>query len=388
MLTELRFILLTIMILAGNITVSSQVKVRLYAGEKVNGVVIRVVAGNYNLLSEGISVKKLDPGDSFFIARENRGIAVTYGGDNGFVTSEVILSPMSDSSLFAIRQTVPGKRYTSFTGALQLSHDLGTLMVINETQLESYVAAVVEAEGGYNGHPQYYMAQAILVRTFTVMNMQRHSDEGYDLCDNVHCQAYHGVCTDPVIVGSVAVTRGLVVTNADTTLVFAPFHSNCGGITAPSDHSWLRPEQHLQSVTDPYCSLSRNATWQKTITVEEWIKALRANGYSGADQAIPLRIRNPSRAKTITADGQEISLSGIRNSLVFRSSFISVEKEGDNLTVNGRGYGHGVGLCQEGAMVMAKQGFSFYDIITFYFRDILITGVENAKKPVSINGLF
>lgn len=374
--------------LAGNMIVSGQVRARLYAGEKVNGVVIRVVSGNYDLSTDGNIVKRVVPEDSFFIARESRGIAVTNGGGNGFITGEVILAPLSDSSLFEIRQTVPGERYVSFNGTLQILHDMGTLIVINETPLESYVAAVVEAEGGYNGHPQYYMAQAILVRTFAVMNMQRHADEGYDLCDDVHCQVYHGVCRDPVILSSVAVTRGLVVTDTDTTLVFAPFHSNCGGMTAPSDHSWLRSEHHLLSVTDPYCSLSRNATWQKTVTVDEWISALRANGYTDTDSAIPFKISNPSRTKTITAAGQEIPLSGIRNFIGLRSSYFSADRDGDRLILSGRGYGHGVGLCQEGAMEMAKRGFSFYDIITFYYRDILITGVGNAKRPASINSLF
>jgi stage II sporulation protein D len=56
-----------------------------------------------------------------------------------------------------------------------------------------------------------------------------------------------------------------------------------------------------------------------------------------------------------------------------------VLKEGNTIILKGRGYGHGVGLCQEGAMVMAAKGFKFSEIITFYYTDVIITDIKNAK---------
>jgi stage II sporulation protein D len=369
-------------------TISGQVKVRLYAGEKVNGAVIRVTSGSYELWAGGKSIKRVEPGDYLFVSRESGGIAVSFEETTGFITGKVILVPIEREARCAIRKADEGNRYAVFNGALHLAHDMGTLIVINETDLESYVAAVVESEGGYRAHPQYYMAQAILVRTFAVMNMDRHADEGYDLCDDVHCQVYHGICSDSIIMESVSATSGLVVTNGDSTLLFTPFHSNCGGLTAPSDHSWLRSENHLQPVADPYCSFSRNAKWTKTVSVKDWIRAVRANGFTGADTSVPLQLNNLSRIRTMNIGEEEIMLSGLRNSLGLRSSFFSVLPEGDSMIITGRGYGHGVGLCQEGAMVMAERGFSFNDIITFYFRDVRIMGMENASRPAGINGLF
>jgi stage II sporulation protein D len=388
MLTEFRSILLILLVTTCSVTVSGQVKVRLYAGEKVNGTVIMITSGSYELLAGGKIIKRVDPGDYLFVSRESRGIAVSSEGTSGFITEKIVLSPLDEEARFAIRNTDEGSRYAVFNGALHLAHDMGTLMVINETGLESYVAAVVESEGGYGAHPQYYMAQAILVRTFAVMNMDRHADEGYDLCDDVHCQVYHGICSDSIIMKSVSATSGLVVTSSDSTLLFAPFHSNCGGLTAPSDHSWLRSEDHLQPVIDPYCSFSRNARWTKTVSVKEWIEAVRANGFTGADKSVPLTLNYLSRIRTLNIEGEDIMLSGIRNFLGLRSSFFSAYPDGDSMKITGRGYGHGVGLCQEGAMVMAERGFSFNDIITFYFRDVMITGMENASRPEGINGLF
>ncbi len=69
----------------------------------------------------------------------------------------------------------------------------------------------------------------------------------------------------------------------------------------------------------------------------------------------------------------------IRSDLNLRSAFFSVMKHGNSIILKGRGYGHGVGLCQEGAMVMSAKGFKFSDIIGFYYSGVIITEVKNAK---------
>jgi stage II sporulation protein D len=70
----------------------------------------------------------------------------------------------------------------------------------------------------------------------------------------------------------------------------------------------------------------------------------------------------------------------IRTGLGLRSSFFSVSVEGDTLRLSGRGYGHGVGLCQEGAMAMSVKGFTFNEIISFYYPGVNIIGIKDAKK--------
>ena len=71
-------------------------------------------------------------------------------------------------------------------------------------------------------------------------------------------------------------------------------------------------------------------------------------------------------------------LTTIRSDLNLRSTFFSVFVNGDSVILKGRGYGHGVGLCQEGAMEMASKGFSYRDIISFYYSGVIITDVKNA----------
>jgi stage II sporulation protein D len=73
----------------------------------------------------------------------------------------------------------------------------------------------------------------------------------------------------------------------------------------------------------------------------------------------------------------------IRNDLGLRSAFFSVTANSGSVTLKGRGNGHGVGLCQEGAMVMASKGFKFKQIIDFYFSDVIITDISNVKKEMN-----
>jgi stage II sporulation protein D len=72
-------------------------------------------------------------------------------------------------------------------------------------------------------------------------------------------------------------------------------------------------------------------------------------------------------------------LRTIRNDMNLRSTFFSVASEGDSIKLKGRGYGHGVGLCQEGAMVMASKGFNYKQIIDFYYFGVIISDVNNSK---------
>ena len=68
----------------------------------------------------------------------------------------------------------------------------------------------------------------------------------------------------------------------------------------------------------------------------------------------------------------------MRLDLNLRSTFFSVFASGDSMILKGRGYGHGVGLCQEGAMVMASKGFSYREIINFYYSGVIISDIKNA----------
>jgi stage II sporulation protein D len=133
-------------------------------------------------------------------------------------------------------------------------------------------------------------------------------------------------------------------------------------------------------VVDPYCLNSKNATWEKTISVKEWTDGLVKNGYSGnyTDPSV-FNFAQSNRLPVYSTGSFSLPLQVIRTGLGLRSSFFSVLAEGDSLLFKGRGYGHGVGLCQEGAMEMALKGFDFREIISFYYTGVKIISFENAR---------
>jgi stage II sporulation protein D len=257
--------------------------------------------------------------------------------------------------------------------------DMETLVLINIVGIEDYIAGVVESEGGAGRNIEYYKTQAVIARTYLYKYFDKHISDRYNLCDDTHCQAFKGYSSNPIIFRAALETRDLVILDKDSSLIVAAFHSNCGGETSPPEDVWLTCQSYLKRVTDPYCLTSRNARWVKIIKREDWIAYLKRSGNTD-DKDIPASfsfIQN-SRLTDYKTEAVSIPLRNIRTDLDLRSTFFSVTENNSSIILNGRGYGHGVGLCQEGAMAMASQGFRFNQIIDFYYSGVLITDIKNA----------
>lgn len=173
-------------------------------------------------------------------------------------------------------------------------------------------------------------------------------------------------------------TKGLVILDKDSTLIISAFHSNCGGETASSEDVWLTNQPYLKGVIDPYCRSSRNSVWEKKISINDWLEFLRKSGYKGkTDDLSVFSFLQNVRLTDYRTGSFTMPLSTIRNELDLRSTFFSVVADGDSVILKGRGYGHGVGLCQEGAMEMAEKGFNYQQIISFYYTDVIISDIKN-----------
>jgi stage II sporulation protein D len=207
----------------------------------------------------------------------------------------------------------------------------------------------------------------------------KHSSDKYNVCDNTHCQAFNGFSPDTLLNKATLETRGLVILDKDSSLIISAFHSNCGGETSSSDDVWLSGQPYLKSVVDPYCLTSRNATWRKSYPVNEWISYIRKSGYNGnVENPSVFNFMQESRLTDYKTGALKIPLRTIRMDLNLRSTFFSVYAVGDSIILKGRGYGHGVGLCQEGAMEMAARGFNYIQIIDFYYSGVVISDIKNA----------
>jgi stage II sporulation protein D len=209
-------------------------------------------------------------------------------------------------------------------------------------------------------------------------NINRHESEGFNLCDEVHCQAFKGITSfTNSIYQSTALTANKVIVNANNNFITAAFHANCGGETESSLNTWLKAEDYLVPVKDIYCTNNQGSHWEKKIPLSEWKKNLNSHGIK--TQSLPLAslaMKKPGRQMYYRIGKDSILTKQIRNDWNFKSSFFQVSVKNNIVLIKGFGYGHGVGLCQEGAMNMAILGKTCEEIINFYFKGVHLQTIE------------
>jgi len=256
------------------------------------------------------------------------------------------------------------------------------LKIINHVNIQFYVAGVVEAENGPKQNFEFYKAKAVICRTYALSNLRRHEAEGYHVCDQVHCQVYRGksLLNDDIVMGASA-TNDIVIVDQNINLITAAFHSNCGGKTLNSEDVWSLSLPYLKSTVDTFCLKMPNSKWEKRISKKEW-----KNYVSKFQKEILLDSNHANcnynyiqldREIDYVNHGVYIPLKDIRTKFRLKSTYFNVEEiDEQTLVLSGRGYGHGIGLCQEGAMRMAQAGYKYPEILQYYYRDIHLVDIS------------
>jgi stage II sporulation protein D len=254
----------------------------------------------------------------------------------------------------------------------------GELVLAVTLPVETYVERVVASESGANDTPESLKALAIVVRSYALHVPHGHRD--YDLCDSTHCQLlhWHGVPD------RAAAAHAATLATADETLWFhgrpalAYFNKDCGGHTASPDEIWpaARPATYLPSRPDPWCARKGENDWASEISRDDLTAALAARGIARSGwQQLAVARRDPSgRVLEVRLDSREIPAEDFRLAVGaalgwnrIPSTWFEVSRQGGRFYFHGRGWGHGVGLCQKGAAVMATQGHSAAEILNQYF---------------------
>lgn len=356
----------------------------MFASLTPESVVFAVSSGEYEIKGYRGGPDIFRKNDLIVISRYNGKLAVKSRNGNGYVVDSLKLTAKTENSSFSLKINGQTPLRQNYMGDFTCYPDLGTLVLINNCDVESYIAGVVMAEGGTRKHKEYFKTQAIIARTYMYKYLDKHLHDRYNVCDNTHCQAFNGMSTDSLINSASLETHGLVILDRDSTLIISAFHSNCGGMTVSSEHVWISDQPYLKSVIDPYCLNSRNSTWEKKIGTREWIEYLEKSGYTGKtnDPAVFSFYQN-KRWLDYKAGAFTMPFEKIRDDMKLRSSFFSVIAARDSVLLKGKGYGHGVGLCQEGAMDMAVQGKTYQEIIDFYYNNVIITDIKNANYKMA-----
>ena len=252
----------------------------------------------------------------------------------------------------------------------------------------------MRAEGTVESEPEALKALAIAIRTYALKNSGRHATDGYDFCSTTHCQRF--------VAGSNATTSSLLDTRIsaagrateDQVLlddrdqpIDAYFGASCGGETANIQDLWgVTPVFYLRGVRDEYCDAGPHAKWTDTISRADLLRALRSDSRTDVgnrlDQVVISKRDETGRAEFITLDGEhrktvrgwdfKIIVGRVLGWNVLKSSRFEVGRSGSNFIFRGSGFGHGLGLCQEGAHVMAARGASYQKILEKYFPGAVV----------------
>ncbi len=353
------------------------VSVRILTAKVVNSFIFSPVSGIYTLYGDGIPISEFDASGIFQMTIEGDSIRLkTFERNIGKFASIKIYTKEPDA-YFKIKPVVSEGKVRIYDDNLEISlmPDKSQLLLVNKVDFEKYIAGVIESESGTHSSLEYYKLQAILCRTYLLAHLNRHVMEGYEVCDDVHCQAYLSRSMISNIVESVLDTKGLVVVDNDLNLITAAFYSNCGGQTCNSEDVWATPTTYLKSVKDTFCLNQSNAKWKRIIPLEDWKSYLQLKHKYPAEDNLKLTgvtsfSQSNGRAIYFIDKDLKMPLKTIRADFQLKSTYFSIEQCGDSVIFNGRGYGHGVGLCQEGAMRMASLKYSYQDILKFYYKDV------------------
>lgn len=245
----------------------------------------------------------------------------------------------------------------TYLGDLEVRDRAGTTEAWLELPLDAYLAGVVLSEMGSDAPAAALEAQAIVSRTLVAVGHDRHPEGPWLLCDLTHCQSFRGVPADGAVWRAVQATAGQILTVAGAA-VEAPFHSTCGGQTLDAWEVWGGEPTHLGGVPDlrpdgtPWCSASPHGTWTAAVAAADLpdprLDAERFRTEVGRRHGWNLVKSNHFEVEELAWRGQPIWL------------------------LQGRGLGHGVGLCQLGAIARARDGATAAEILRAYFPSATI----------------
>lgn len=362
---------------------ATSVSVRILTAKVVSSFIFSPSRGDYTLYGDGALLSNCDASGIYEMSIENDSVLLkTFEKTIGRFANIKLIARDPDGS-FKVKSVIPQTKIRIYDDHLSVSltPDKKQFLLINRVDLEKYIAGVVESEAGTKSDLEYYKLQSILCRTYLLAHLTRHVMEGFEVCDDVHCQAYLSKPSRPEISEAVFNTMGEIVVDNDLNLITAAFHSNCGGETCNSQDVWAVPTSYLKSVRDTFCLNKLHAHWKRTISLEDWKTYLQLKHNYPVEDTLKFNTANSFNQSTVrsiyfTDKNLKIPLKTIRADFQLKSTFFSVEQKGDMIIFNGRGYGHGVGLCQEGAMEMARLHYKYKDILNFYFKDVYLINLN------------
>jgi SpoIID/LytB domain protein len=250
-----------------------------------------------------------------------------------------------------------------------------------EMPLDAYVARVLAGEAMRDSQPAALEALAITVRTFATANRGRHRADGFDLCDQTHCQVLRPPTSAAERAANATAGRLLLLRNGTPATVY--YSASCGGHTAIPSDVWPGHDDppYLPSKADSACEGA--PAWSAELHESDLARALRAAGFRGELRGMRIASRNQSgRVAQLRLDGLMpgyVSGQDLRVAVgrtlgwqYIKSAAFELQQKGSAYRFTGHGSGHGVGLCVIGSAKLAERGVAAEAILARYFPGLTI----------------
>lgn len=386
------------------------------------------------IVKVGEAESMLIPGMELKIEPTQTGVQLLVSSGETVTGEALQISPYEPGGYLKIRDVAFGQGWwwenaedRTYNGIVDVQRDAnGKLNVIVELPVEEYLRGVVPSEIGPTAPLEALKAQAVAARSETITALRKglYSGPGYDICSTVQCQVYGGTSKgNPQTDQAILETRGLVLAyNGET--IPAYYASNCGGHSEDIANVWSNraskipvwkgvpegPEplnldlQNEKEITTwinsrpaVYCNrdafpelpewAGKNFRWTKEMTVEEMTaQVAKTKDIGTVKKIVPISRGISGRLNTVKFIGEkgdlevgpELNIRKIWEPPLKSSAFIVEKKrkgDTDVFLITGAGYGHGVGMCQTGAMGRAMAGQTATEILTHYYSGAEILSV-------------
>jgi stage II sporulation protein D len=318
--------------------------------------------------------------------------------ETGEVLEHALVLPTDEAALVDVDATP----YRGFVEVLPAEE--GRLTVVNVVPLEEYLRGVVPNELAPEAFPQIeaLKAQAVAARSYVLAHLGDYSSRGYDVCATAACQVYRGSASEhPLTDRAVAETRGTVASWRGRP-IHAFYTSTCGGHTEEGTSVLEEGAPYLRGVACPTESASGTPVdpkgqWQVRLRPGDVARAVARYGSVGRVlDLVPTRVGVSGRVVELRVTGTEGALDlrgqrvqlglGLRESLFVLQRETSVSGEIERFVFTGKGWGHGVGLCQIGAAGMARAGASFDEILKHYYRGVSVAALAPPPHAAAPGG--
>jgi len=297
----------------------------------------------------------------------NRGIFI---GLNVYPSKRLTIEPSRDASIIIDERPFRGDVTFIRTPDNRIT-------VVNNINVEDYIKGVLYHEVSHHWPMEALKAQAVAARTYALYSINP-AGKSYDVTNDIYSQVYGGRNSERYRTDlAVDHTSGQVLVY-NNQIIPAYFHATCGGMTEDARELWNVPDiPPLRGVPCGFCKDSPHMHWKKNFRLRDIQDALNLHGYKvGGIKDISIIDRDRSERiehlKITQKNGKELIIKGkdfrdLMGPNVIMSNNYEITLQGYDVDIIGKGWGHGVGMCQWGALGMAKQQFNYRQILAYYY---------------------